>query len=102
MTETNNPIDQFSKHLFWDVDRSEIDVDKHAKTIVANVLMYGTYEDWKKMVRLYGIPRIAEVAQKLRHLDKKSAAFVATLGKLPLETFRCFSDTQSTNELWTS
>lgn len=37
----NKYIAQFSKHLFWDVKREDIDMEKHSRYIIKRVLEYG-------------------------------------------------------------
>ena len=36
---------KFSEHLFWDVDKNELDMDKHKEFIVERVLDYGFMAD---------------------------------------------------------
>lgn len=40
-------INQFSSHLFWDIDRDKLDWNKHRMYIVERVLEYGVLSDWK-------------------------------------------------------
>lgn len=78
-----------SEHLFWDVDRSTVDADKHAAWLVGRVLQYGRWSDWRILVDLYGKPRLAEIATGLRSLDPKAFAFCRAWFQLPAESFRC-------------
>ena len=36
-----------SDHLFWDVDRSSIEPERHAPWLVKRVLEYGRWNDWQ-------------------------------------------------------
>jgi hypothetical protein len=40
--------------LFWDMNRGALDPEKHARTIIARVLNYGTLRDWQWLERQYG------------------------------------------------
>ncbi len=39
-------IDQFSKHLFWDVDRNQLNIVINKAYIIKQVLEYGMLHDW--------------------------------------------------------
>ena len=47
--KANNSTNKFSKHLFWDVDISTIEIKKHSKFIIRKVLQYGSIEDWNEL-----------------------------------------------------
>ena len=96
----NFNINDFSEHLFWDTDRGGLDLEEHAAYIVKNVLMFGTYEDWIKLVKIYGIEHIARIVMKTGGIDKKSASFVSLVSGVPLEKFKCYSTGQSSQKHW--
>lgn len=93
-------IHQFSKHLFWDVKRNSIDLDKHKSYIIKQVLEYGLIDDWRIIQNYYGIEQIAEVTKSFRELDKKALSFISFLSKTPLKEFRCYTYQQSTPIHW--
>jgi hypothetical protein len=93
-------FEQLSKHLFWEYDRSKLSFEKNAPLVIHRVLEYGMLEDWKIIQKKYGIPKIAEIAMKLRDLDKISANFIATVANVPLEKFRCSILRQSQEIPW--
>ncbi len=39
-------INDFSKHLFWDVDLTDFDFEKHNKFLAQRVIEYGKMNDW--------------------------------------------------------
>lgn len=96
----NSMIEQFSKHLFWDVDRSRLDAETHQDYIIKQVLEYGLLNDWVIIQKHYGIARIAQTATTFRVLDKKALSFIATLSHRPKEDFRCYTPQQSTPPHW--
>ena len=92
--------EQFSKHLFWDVDILKVDLNKRKRWFINRVLEYGLINDWKLFVKLYGLKEIAEVAMKIKSLDRKSASFIATLSGEPKEKFLCYSIPQLAQSFW--
>ncbi|MES2439379.1 MAG: hypothetical protein V4584_09945 [Verrucomicrobiota bacterium] len=78
-----------SDHLFWDVERSGIDPDRHAAWLAKRVLEYGRWADWQLLVAHYGKPRLAELVTSLRSLQPRSFAFCCAWFQLPPSSFRC-------------
>ncbi|MDY0078522.1 MAG: hypothetical protein RBR87_14740 [Bacteroidales bacterium] len=95
-----NPIPHFSPHLFWDVNKSTLDMEKHRAYIIKQVLEYGLLEDWKLIKKYYGIARIAQIAITFRELDAKTLSFISLLSHVPKEEFRCYTYQQSTPQHW--
>ena len=50
----NECINTFSNHLFWDVHKEDIDIDRHSKYIIKRVLEYGVWNDWMVLRIYYG------------------------------------------------
>ena len=96
----NKIMEKMSGHLFWDVDSSEIDIERNAKFIIKKVLQFGLYSDWKILVQLYGINKITEVAIQLKDLDKRTASFLSIIGNIPKSKFQCYSTKQSIPKHW--
>jgi len=93
-------IDSFSQHLFWDVDKSDLDFTRHARFIVKKVLLYGFFEDWQLIFRLYGKNAIMDHAAHIRELDLKTAYFISTITDMPLSDFICYTMIQSHPKHW--
>lgn len=93
-------LEHLSKHLFWDVNINELDVQKHRKQIIHRVLDYGLISDWQIIRDYYGIGQIAESALTIKDLDKKSASFIALISKIPKEKFACYATKQSAPKHW--
>ena len=100
MSETSIKIEDFSEHLFWDVDKSKLDLEKSKKYIINRVLQYGLYHDWQIIYNYYGITKIGEVATRIRDLDKKTSSFIALLTNIPKEQFLCYTIAQSHPKHW--
>lgn len=93
-------IKNLSSHLFWDVDKSKLDIEKSKKLIIGRVLDYGLINDWYSICNYYGINEIANVATKIKNLDLKSMSFVSLLSNLQHENFLCYSTAQSNLKHW--
>lgn len=93
-------INGFSQNLFWDADISAIDVQAHAGYIVARVLEYGRFEDWRRLVSFYGMKRIVAEAKDVRSLNPKSLAYLCLVSKTNKEDYRCYTTRQSDLGLW--
>lgn len=61
-------ITQFSAYLFWDVNKDDLDMEKHSRYIIKRVLEYGMLQDWNIVKQYYGITRIVEEAKGFREL----------------------------------
>lgn len=92
----------FSRKLFWDIDPSTLDLERHRKYVVARVLEYGTLDDWRLLVRRFTLESVVAVAQTLRTLDPKALSFLATVGHVPRNSFRCYTLSRSMPTPWNS
>ncbi len=93
-------IQYLSKHLFWDIDVSQLDSERNQKTIITRVLDYGLLSDWNIIKELYGIETIVSVALNARDLDPKSMAYISALSNIPFNRFKCYISTQSIPKHW--
>ncbi len=100
----NEPINisDFSPHLFWDVDRKQLDWEKNKAQIIKRVLEYGMIRDWEIIKQHYGLDQIGEVCKELRSLDDKSLSYISVLTGIPKESFRCYILKQSIPPHWSS
>lgn len=93
-------IDDLSPHLFWDVDRRQLDVWRHQNFIVERVMTHGVLSDWKGVKNIYGLAKIKEIILTLRNLDDFSIAFLSVIFGLKKEDFRCYTEKQSQPNFW--
>ncbi|MCU0425280.1 MAG: hypothetical protein MUF71_06600 [Candidatus Kapabacteria bacterium] len=94
---------QLSPALFWDVRPETIDWDAHARFVIERVLTRGTLEDWRTIVRFYGLERLAQEVVQMRSLDRQTLAFCSVVFDIPKEQFRCYNNsitTPSLRKLW--
>lgn len=100
MSLDQNIITQFSKHLFWDVKRENLELEKHKAYIVQRALEYGLLKDWLLIKKIYGLEEITSISQRLRSLEPKALNFIATISETPKESFRCYTLRQSNQRHW--
>ncbi len=93
-------IEEFSNHLFWDVQRSILHIDKNDAYIIRQVLEYGKLNDWLLIKNYYGIAHITQKAVEFRLLDKKALSFISTISNVPINKFRCYTTQQSSPQHW--
>lgn len=93
-------LSKFSDHLFWDVDRKNVDMEQNASFMVQRVLEYGLLSDWIQLRSYYGIDRIAKEAMTLRSLEPRALSFIANLSKTKKEDYRCYILRQSNQQPW--
>lgn len=90
----------FSTNLFWDIDMSDLDMEKHASFIVARVLDYGVMNDWLFIKSYYGLERLRDIALNVKSMQRESLSFISTITNTPQEKFRCYKLLQSKNTHW--
>ncbi len=101
MQETNHfNISELSDHLFWDVDRYALDVNKNFSFILQRVLSYGLLRDWDLLYKTFGLTKITEETKKIRNLDDKSLHFIAQISGSKLSEFKCYTTRQSMSKHW--
>lgn len=95
-------INDFSEHLFWDVDLSNFDFQNHKVHLIHKVLEYGLMKDWNLLKDIYGLETIKEVALNLRTLDVVTLSYLSTIFNIDKTEFRCYKHKQLSPNLWNS
>ncbi|MDA3799786.1 MAG: hypothetical protein PF692_11975 [Kiritimatiellae bacterium] len=93
-------VNDFSHHIFWDVDKDQVDLERNKRFIIQRVLEYGLMNDWKLIKGYYGIMTIGKEMQKVRSLDPVSLSFVSTITGIGKENFRCYTMRQFLPRHW--
>jgi hypothetical protein len=96
-TVSKNTIKGFSDYLFWDVDRSQLDLERSKVYIIDRVLSHGMLTDWFLLKEIYGVENIREVTLNLRYMDKYALAFCSAYFDEPIQRFRCYNFTQTSS-----
>ena len=100
--EMTKYIDQLSPVLFWDVDKSQADMDKYPAFFIQRVLEYGDWKDWNILLNYYGLDKIVKVCKNLRSLDPVCMSYICTISNTKKEDYRCYRMAQSNPTLWNS
>lgn len=95
-------IQDFSPHLFWDVDLATFDLEKHNIHMIQKVLEYGKMSDWNLLKVLYGLDKIKEVSLNLRSLDAVTLSFLSTIFNIDKTEFRCYRHRRLVQNYWNS
>jgi len=99
-----NPItiNDFSQHLFWDVDLKDFDFEKHDCFFAQRVIEYGKLEDWNLLKEMYGLDRIKDLSLQFRTLDAVSLSYLAAIFNIDKSEFRCYKHKQLFPTYWNS
>ncbi|MDX2283481.1 MAG: hypothetical protein NW241_04935 [Bacteroidia bacterium] len=98
--KTSLTIEDFSPSLFWDVDKTALDVERHAVHVADKALTRGTWEDFQTVIAYYGRERVAKIVQNLRYMDKKTLRFSSVYFHIPITEMRCYIWQQSNPTHW--
>ena len=93
-------IDNFSSHLFWDIDKNTFSFENNKGFIVKRILEYGLLDDWIKLNKFLDIKEITSIAKRFKKLDKRAVSFIATISNTPMKYFKCYTTKQSTPQHW--
>lgn len=89
-----------NKSLFWDVDPEKIDLNEHRRFIIERVINYGTLDNLKEILRIYGKQKIKKDVFHLKNLSNKSMNFVSFFFSIPKEQLTCYTKRLSSPEHW--
>jgi hypothetical protein len=93
-------LENLSNRLFWDVDPSSLDWERDMPLIVIRVVERGTLEEWRTIMRKYGLSNIVATAKKVRSMDALAANFLAQISDTPISEFQCYTTRQLNQQHW--
>ncbi len=96
----NNKTIDINERIFWDLNKSSIDPDKHKAIIIERVLTRGTLEEFWMLVHVYGEDVIIEQCKNMPNLDALSLNFIAKTFNVDKKKFKCYNKTRSTLLPW--
>ncbi len=85
---------ELSNRLFWDVDPTNVDYQRHARLVIERVSTRGTLDEWRAIVRYYGKERIRQEATQIASLDPRTLHFLSSNLEVPISEFRCYTKGQ--------
>ncbi|TLD70137.1 hypothetical protein FEM03_13145 [Phragmitibacter flavus] len=77
------------ENLFWDVNPSNLELDKHAPLIIARVVELGRLQDWHTIRLHYGSERMRQTVTQLRDLSPQGVSLCCAAFDLTPADFRC-------------
>ena len=92
----------FSPHLFWDVDRSSLNLPKHGIYVLAQVVDFGLQQDWDLLKSKVSREQLKTWALQAPSLDPVSVSFLAHCFQIDRSAFRCYSEKPSATPFWES
>ena len=91
MSKTVYSINDFSQHLFWDVDRNKLDLQKNKQLIVERVIQRGSRSDLQIILSYYGKQEAGELLKQVPWLNEKDMAFVNVFFDIPFSEMKCYT-----------
>jgi hypothetical protein len=88
MSETHSLIFSLSAPLFWDVDRSTINLETHADFLICRVMERGTSADVRCVWKYYGETKVKDALVEAPALSRKTIHFFANQFRIPCDAFR--------------
>ena len=83
-------LGQLSAHLFWDVDRTAVDPERHRAFIIVRTMERGSLDDVMAVWRYYGPDAVREALMQARSLEPRTLFFFANQFGVRPEEFRAF------------
>ncbi len=93
-------LENLSDRLFWDTNPNMLDWDKDMPLIIERVVQRGTLEEWRVIVKKYGLKKIITLAKELRSMDLLSVNFLAQISGTPITEFRCYNTRPLNQSHW--
>lgn len=93
---------ELSPQLFWDMDKSQYDVDKYPEWTVQRILERGRLSDWQLILNYFGLDRIVAICKTLRTLPPEALSYICLISNTNKEDYRCYHTAQSNPTLWNS
>lgn len=100
MKHTDGILDKFSSYLFWDVDKSSLNMEEHASYIIKRVLEYGQLSDWNRIKEYYTLPVIVSYVKQFRELEPRALTYISAISNIPIQQFRCYTMRQLSPKHW--
>jgi len=66
MKQSKVVLPESIQKLFWDIDPSSLDLERHKKELIVRILNYGRLDDWHWLMHQYGAEEILKVINSLR------------------------------------
>lgn len=88
--------------LFWEYDFDKIDFQKMRTLVVQRVLERGRLEDFYAIINMYGMRGVKSAFCDIKYMNAKDMNFVCVFFNIKKENLKCYTQKQSTPQLWNS
>ena len=89
------------KVLFWDFEYGKINWQQAYKTIIERVLDKGNQEEWKELIRFYGIDKVIyALKNEIVYLSDITADAVCEYFQLSKQELKCYTKKQLNQGHW--
>lgn len=93
-------MEEFSPHLFWDVDPAQISLETHQVWLVKRVLEKGVWADWLLLLDVLGREQVRDAVKGVRYLEEKALSFACVFLDLDKTQLRCYTQKHSQATHW--
>ncbi len=90
----------FRRELFWDIDFTNLDQEKHKRLIIERVITLGNLEEFRQLLVIYNKEIIRQTIMKLGYLDPKTMNFVISFFEIDKNQLRCYTKKLSAQQHW--
>ena len=87
-------IPSLSPRSFWDTDIKKIDYVKNSGSVILRVFEYGTWNDIREVLRLYGEKKVVKTLREAVYLHETTLHLACFIFNLNLTRFKCFTTKQ--------
>lgn len=95
-------ITDLSEHLFWNVNKDDLDFESSKEFIIHRVLEYGLLNDWELIKEIYSLETIKQTSLQFSNLDPVTLSFLSAIFNIDKRKFRCYTKNTSTPSFWNS
>lgn len=81
----------FNKTLFWDVDFTSLNYEKHASWVIERVFNRGDVDDIRQCRRYYGDEMVKNVLLNAKYISQNRIHLAAAVINEPIQNFRCYT-----------
>lgn len=85
------------RRIFWDVNISTLDEQKHRRQIVERILNFGDECTYRWLFATYSEEELKEEVRRNKNIEPRAGAMMANLLDMPREEAACFRNAYPAN-----
>lgn len=91
MVSPTASLPEFLRPLFWDVDFSGVDAERHRTLVIERALELGDDRTVAWLLRTYDEQAVAQVVRSSRAISPNTATLWSLVLRIPKEDIRCLA-----------